>query len=181
MNFHEKLQQGVKNGYKNGMTILFDIEQFNSAYYPAESSGLLLAIHNHGDKPIMESGSIHIHAGTVTQITLAPKATFTSKEAIKEFSPERRNCYDVNEVNLTYLTNVGGYDYSLENCLFDNAIRGIIWECRCIPSFHYRCLGCEDIYPKDQLKNCAGTGLNCVKYILDTIGDKTGKVTALSY
>ena len=175
-----KLPRGVKNGYKNGMTILFDVEQFNSAYYHAKSSGLLLAIHNHREKPIIESGSIRIHAGTVTQIALAPKVTFTSKEALSNFSPEDRNCYHVDEMNLTYLTHAAGYDYSLENCLFDNAIRDIIWQCRCIPAFHFRCLGCEDIYPDGQLGNCAGTGLNCVRYILDaiSIGD-TSKIIAL--
>ena len=174
--WHTKIPRGVKNGYKNGMTILFDVEQFNSAYYNAKSSGLLLAIHDHRDKPIIESGLVQIHPGTFTQIALTPKVTFTSKDAINGFSPEDRNCYNTDETKLTYLTYAAGYHYSLENCFFDNAIRDIIWECRCIPSFHFRCIGCEDIYPNDQLGNCAGIGLNCARFILDSMGGKTGEI-----
>ena len=174
--FHNKITRGASNGYNNGMIILFDVEQFNSAYHVAKSSGLLLAIHDHRDKPLMKSGSFHIHAGTVTQIALTPKVTYTSTDALDYFSPKDRNCYHANEMNMTYHTYAAGYQYELENCLLDNAIRDIIWECRCIPAFHFRCVGCEDIYPNGQLGNCEGTGLNCVRFILDTIGDKTGKI-----
>ena len=48
--------------------------------------------------------------------------------------PKERNCYENGEMKLTYLLNSYGFRYSLDNCIIDNLIRSIIWNCGCLPN-----------------------------------------------
>ena len=132
---------GAQNGEANGISILFDVEQYNYAYYRANGAGLRMSIHDHRDKPIIGFGSILIHSGTETQLALSPTVTYATEDALNTFSPDERNCYTDTEKNLTYQTYTGGFRYEMKTCLIDNAIRDIVWECRCLPSFHDFCPG----------------------------------------
>ena len=70
-----------------------------------------------------------------TMINLKPTITYTTDEAISKFSPEERKCYVDEEVKLNFINRDFGYKYEMNNCLIDEAIRDIIWNCRCRPNF----------------------------------------------
>ena len=76
--------------------------------------------------------------GTETQINLKPIITETSEDAIWKFSPEMRQCYTEGEKNLTYLPYKEAFRYEMNNCLIDQGIGDIIWNCRCIPRFFFQ-------------------------------------------
>ena len=74
--------------------------------------------------------------GAETQINIKPQIVDTSEEAIKLFDPEQRGCYAEGEANMTYLIHSNGFRYEMNNCLIDEGIRDIIWNCRCLPRFY---------------------------------------------
>ena len=76
-------------------------------------------------------------------------------------------------MNLTYHKYSDGFRYQMDNCLIDNAIRAIIWECRCKPSFY-------DCFDRDECANlgfCVGSGLYCLRSKLEAmaVGSDTGE------
>ena len=75
-----------------------------------------------------------VNPGTETQINLKPTISYTSDDLLSTFSPQERNCYVDREANLTYLPFEDGYRYEMDNCLIDEGIRDVIWNCRCWPS-----------------------------------------------
>ena len=84
----------------------------------------------------MQFSSKLIMMGAETQINIKPQIVDTSEEAIKLFDPEQRGCYAEGEANMTYLIHSNGFRYEMNNCLIDEGIRDIIWNCRCLPRFY---------------------------------------------
>ena len=84
---------------------------------------------------MFQFSSLLIHTGTETQITLKPTLSYITDDAISAFTPEDRGCYANGEAILNYLTNKRGYRYEMNNCLIDEGIRDITWNCRCLPNF----------------------------------------------
>ena len=123
------------NGETNGLDIVLDTEQFNYAYHQANAAGFRISLHHHNSKPMMSFSSQLIHAGTETIIDIKPTVTYTTDHAISKFSPEERGCFTKEEIKLNFLKRMLGYQYDLNNCIIDEGIRDIIWNCRCIPSF----------------------------------------------
>ena len=73
--------------------------------------------------------------GSETQINVKPSIVYTTQSAIETFSPDERDCYADGEVNMNYLDHHRGFRYQINNCLIDEGIRDIIWNCRCLPQF----------------------------------------------
>ena len=130
--YHDLVANAL-NGETNGLDLVLDSEQFNYAYYQANSAGFKIALHHHADKPMIQFSSQLINSGTETQINLKPTISNTSENAISRFSPEERGCYADLEMNLTYLRYEDGFRYEMNNCLIDQVMRDIIWNCRCAP------------------------------------------------
>lgn len=128
--YHDGIPKGARNGESNGMTILLDAEKFNYAFYGAHGSGFKIAIQDHRDKPVMEHSAIFVHTGTETQIAVTPSVTYTTEDAIKAFKPQDRKCYDDSEINLNYFSYEDGYRYSMDNCLFNQAVEKILQKCQ---------------------------------------------------
>ena len=142
-NFGAK-KSAAKNGKLNGFDILLDAEQFNYGFRKEELGvGFKLALHHHGDKPMFQLSSELINVGTNTQIQLKPWITFTTKDTIDKLTPDQRQCYADGEKNLTYLDLKHGYRYEMNNCLIDQAIYEIIWNCRCYPQFGSQVFFCN--------------------------------------
>ena len=91
-------------------------------------------------------------------INLKPTISYTSNDAISTFSPKERGCYSDGEIDLNYLKEEFGFSYEMNNCLFDQGIRDIIWNCRCIPTF-VQSYQVADYLPF--LSFCTGQGLKC--------------------
>ena len=123
------------NGETNGLDVVIDAEQFNYAYHQSNAAGFKISLHHHLDLPMTQFSSQLIFTGVETQVNLKPTITNTTEEAISFLSPIERQCYAEGEVNLTYLEIENGYRYEINNCLIDQGIRDIIWNCRCLPRF----------------------------------------------
>ena len=134
---YHSLKADTLNGEMNGVDIILDAEQFNYAFYHSNAAGFKIAMHHHLDKPMIQFSSQLLFTGTETQINLKPIISNTTEEAIYKFDPEDRGCYTQHEQNLTYLRYEDGFRYEMNNCLIDEGIRDIIWNCRCMPSFGY--------------------------------------------
>ena len=106
-----------------------------------------------------------IQPGTATQINLKPILSYTTDDAISTFTPNERNCYANGEANLTYLPYNLGFRYEMNNCLIDQAIRDIEWNCRCIPTFGLGGLdpAGKSVYDDDyyDMPRCRGENLYC--------------------
>ena len=150
------------NGEINGLMLLLDTEQFNYAKPNKVPGGLKLALHHHSDKPMIQFSSQMISPGFETHINLRPTLSYTTKNAISMLYPSDRGCYSTNEANLSYLSYSEGYRYVMNNCLIDQIIGDILWQCGCKPSFYENYKGIENLTDKDKVNvTCAGKKLDC--------------------
>ena len=163
------LEADALNGGTNGLDLVLDAEQFNYAFYQANAAGFKISLHHHTDKPMIQFSSQLINTGTETQITLKPSISYTTAEAIRRFNPEERGCYADGEVNLTYLTYGDAYRYEINNCLIDQGIRDVIWNCRCTPRIWPSWHAVYQDYGKF-LEYCSGKGLYCETKRLESLG-----------
>ena len=76
--------------------------------------------------PIMRQTGFHISPGTENQIAITPTILSTSQKAKDRFSPEERDCYTENEIELKYLPKAHGYRYEMSNCLFEATFEHIL-------------------------------------------------------
>ena len=129
------LNANALNGESNGLRLLLDVETFNYAKHNKVAGGLKLVLHHHSGKPMIQYDSQLISTGTETHINIKPTLTYTTDNAISVLSPEHRDCYTAGEANLTFLSYGDGYKYELNNCLIDEMIGNIVWQCGCIPSY----------------------------------------------
>ena len=74
----------------------------------------------------MRQTGFHISPGTENQIAITPTILSTSQKAKDRFSPEERDCYTENEIELKYLPKAHGYRYEMSNCLFEATFEHIL-------------------------------------------------------
>lgn len=129
--YHD-LQAPAKQGEEDGLEILFDIEKFNYGYIRGKGIGFTMSLSDHRSKPLMQFSSVHLGAGRENQIVVKPIITYTSQDALESMSPDERGCFK-NERRLEVLPRERGYRYEMDNCLIDQGILAIYWNCRCIP------------------------------------------------
>ena len=118
----------------------------------------------------MQFSSQLIFPGFETQINLKPTITNTTEEAISFLSAKERQCYAEGEANLTYLTDHFGYRYEMNNCLIDQGIRDIIWNCRCMPRFAFYISNYYDYLT--HIPVCFGEKLHCANTRAKSLGVK---------
>jgi hypothetical protein len=162
------------HGEQNGLDIVLDAEQFNYAYHQSNAAGFKVSLHHHSDKPLIQFSSDLIRPGTETQINLEPTISDTTENAISKFTPKERNCYSKGEVYLTHLVNGDGFRYEMNNCVIDNGIKDIIWNCRCKPRIWDICYSCgEDNKYYNAIKilpYCKSNSLYCANMRIKAIG-----------
>ena len=163
------LEADAKNGETNGFDVVLDAEQWNYGYYEANAAGFKISLHHHADKPMIQFSSQLINSGTETLINLKPSVSYTTDAAISKFSPEERGCYNDGEVNLTMFNYADGYRYEMNNCLINQGIEDIVWNCRCKPRFYSECGDCEYNYAPF-LEYCTGKGLYCANTRMKSLG-----------
>ena len=79
------------------------------------------------------------------------------------FTPEQRDCYTHDEVNLNALPLEKGYRMSMKNCLYDEALHAAISKCKCKPSFYV-----QGVVGK-KLPICIGKQLDCAYDVFDNV------------
>ena len=163
------LKASAFNGETNGLDIVLDTEQFNYAYHQAHAAGFRISLHHHNSKPMISFSSQLIHAGTETIIDIKPTITSTTDYAISKFSPEQRGCFTKDESKLNYLRRSLGYHYDLNNCIIDEGIKDIVWNCRCLPNFMDSKANPEysKVFPL-----CTDKGLLCANNRIESMGLK---------
>ena len=137
-------------------------------------AGFKISFHSHLDKPMILFSSQLISTGSDTQINLKPKLRYTTDAAVSTFSSVERNCYADGEANLTYLPYHLGFRYEMNNCLIDQGIRDIVWNCHCIPTFGLGGLdpAGKSVYQEgyhDMLR-CRGEKLHCANMRKKSLG-----------
>ena len=63
---------------------------------------------------------------------VTPTKTYTTHETVKRFSPEVRECYTDDEVQLKHLKRSIGFRYSMKNCYLDIVLDHLLNNCYCI-------------------------------------------------
>ena len=124
---------------------------------------------------MMQFSSQLINTGTETHINLKPTVSYTTDKAISTLYPQDRGCYANGEANLTYLPYYHGFRYNQNNCLVDNLIGDIIWNCRCIPSF-MPAISERDQYENMGLERCWGEKLNCAFKKMESVNTEKNVV-----
>jgi len=65
--------------------------------------------------------------------TMVIKYLLFLSQALARFTPEQRDCYKEDEIDLMYLPKSHGYRYEMSNCLFEAAFEKILERCHCAP------------------------------------------------
>jgi len=164
-NYTQSIKPGIQLGKENGLSILLDAEVYDYGFAPHRGEGFKIAIHHHMDQPIMALSDVDISPGFVTQLSVTPTLTVTTKEARNRFTPDQRVCYFDDEFLFKYLPSEL-YRYGLSNCLFAATYDEILKNCNCVPFFHTMAYN-------DNPQICAGTSLFCMNKILSKIGSHT--------
>ena len=123
----------------------------------------------------MQISSDFINVGTDTQISVKPTIIKTTKSAIEKFNSEERNCYHDGEVNLTYLPYMFNHNYEINNCLFNEGVHEIIWNCRCYPIFFKPDMVMKTKDLPSSITSCTGQKLYCANQIQHSIGTRISK------
>ena len=164
------LKADAQHGRRNGLQLLLNAQEFNYGHIPASDGvGFKVALHHHADKPMMQFSSQLINAGTETQINVNPTVIHTTDHALSRLKPEERGCYAKGEVNLTFLPYTSGYKYSMNNCIINEVIAYILWECRCIPAFASSWI--EEQYSKE-INSCFGKNLYCANDRMNSMSSR---------
>ena len=165
---YREMPKGAPMGKDNGYSMLFDIEIFDYGYRNEPSEGLKMELVKHYEVPMMRQTGFHLAPGTENQVAITSLQMFTSDAALKRFSPDKRNCYTEDESILRYLPSSDGYNYSLNNCLFEAAMEHIFEKCKCYPrKFIYMTNHSQDTMG---LQNCYGHGLECMNDEIKLLG-----------
>ena len=117
--------------------MLIDVETYE--YFSVHSSGsegVLVLIQHYRDIPLMRKESFVLAPGHEADVGLSITEITTSSNAISRFTPEERDCYVHDEVNLKSLPLKKGYRMSMKNCLYDKALHATKARCGCKPPFY---------------------------------------------
>lgn len=120
-----------------GVEVLIDVETYE--YFSVHSSGsegVLVLIQHYRDIPLMRKESFVLAPGHEADVGLSITEITTSSNAITRFTPEERDCYVHDEVNLKSLPLKKGYRMSMKNCLYDKALHATKARCGCKPPFY---------------------------------------------
>lgn len=141
--------------------MLIDVETYE--YFSSHSSGsegVLVLIQHYRDIPLMRKESFVLAPGHEADVGLSVTEIITSQAAITRFTPQERDCYVHDEVNLNSLPLKKGYRMSMKNCLYDKALQATKEVCNCKPPFYV--LGALG-----NITTCQGTQLDCAYKIFD--------------
>ena len=101
---------------------------------------------------------------------MIPTILSTTPAAL-QFTPEDRNCYSSDELDLKYFSWNQGFKYSMQNCLYESLLESILDECMCIPNFMS--------FTSDDLHHsvCRGTNLDCALDKIQNMGNEKLNLT----
>ena len=152
----------VRNGIKNGLQILLDAETYDYGSSPNGGEGFILSILHHLDIPIMKNSGININTGQCNNLVVSATLMNTSEAVRNRFSPQQRNCYFEDEIQLLHLPQDNSFRYEISNCLFEATLQKIEENCHCVPAYF------QDTVP--EVPVCTGSSINCMKQLKEEMG-----------
>ncbi|XP_059078307.1 uncharacterized protein LOC131876825 [Tigriopus californicus] len=160
----ETVKKSVRNGANNGFQILLDAESYDYASSAAGTEGFSIAILHQLDIPIMKHSGVQIETGQSVQIAVTPSLIETTNPCKRRFTPEKRQCYFKDEINLRHFPSTLGYRYEMSNCLYEATLQKVERECGCTSAqFRY-----EHIQP--QYPSCEAANKKCMNDLIDLMG-----------
>ena len=84
-------------------------------------------------------------------------------QALARFTPEQRDCYREDEIDLMYLPKSHGYRYEMSNCLFEASLQQIELQCNCTPKYF--------VGTVEGFEACEGKKKKCMHDLLGEMGD----------
>ena len=113
---------------------------------------------------MIQQDGFHVSPGTETLVAVSASILNTTAQALKNFSPDERDCYSDSEFRFRYLRADLFYRYSIDNCLYEAVTSRIEEQCGCTPSIFFGNLKTK--------RNCVGAMRDCVRFWLERIGSR---------
>ena len=130
----DKDKMHISNGVHNGLILTLDLEKFDF-FKIIDSTGFKIGLGHPQDTSFIRNVEFNIPSGALTEVAMIPTMIDTTKEAIDKFEPEERDCYTDEEFELRFANKRNNIElpkrYSMENCLYDAFIQGLIDNCNC--------------------------------------------------
>ena len=89
---NQNINIGTKNGQKNGLYIVVDIETFEYAYFPRGGMGITIGLSDLGERIFIRQDGFYISPGTENIISMDIEGYETTEAALNSY-PIERFCY----------------------------------------------------------------------------------------
>ena len=53
------IEPGARNGQRNGLTLLIDVDAFEYEFFPKSSKGFIIALSSAGERPMVRQNGVH--------------------------------------------------------------------------------------------------------------------------
>merc|ERR1712106_646066 len=116
---------GARNGIKNGISFLIDVETYEYAFFPRSAKGFTIALSDSRDRPVVSQQGFYIQPGTETLVSMQVTGSIATPGAMTFFNPARRNCYNDEEFQPLYFNKSTGFRYTMSNCLYASMIHKV--------------------------------------------------------
>ena len=110
----------------------------------------------------MKNSGININTGQCNNLVVSATLMNTSEAVRNRFSPQQRNCYFEDEIQLLHLPHINSFRYEISNCLFEATLQKIEENCHCVPAYF------QDTVP--EVPVCIGSSINCMKQLKEEMG-----------
>ena len=81
----------------------------------------------------------------------------------ENFSPEERQCYFEDEIQLLHLPHDDSFRHDISNCLFEATLQQIQTDCNCVPAYF------QHVIP--DVKVCSGSKIKCMNDLKKSMGE----------
>merc|ERR1712080_376233 len=161
------IHKGAFSGIHNGLSMVLDVESFDTAFYPRKSEGFVVAVSGNLERPLISQSGTYINPGSETLMSLKVIETVTTDRVVRKFPTLSRKCYTSDEFDTRHYTKDLAFNYSMSNCLYSSMVDIIQTHCNCSPIF-------EQVLNeglRTDKKVCSGSDLTCMQKYSSSWGD----------
>jgi len=161
------IDKGAFSGIHNGLSIVLDVESFDTAFYPRKSEGFVVAVSGNLERPLISQSGTYINPGSETLMAVKVIETVTTDRVVTKFKTDTRKCYMADEFDTRHFTKDSAFNYSMSNCLYSSMVDVIQTHCNCSPIFEQTLA--EGL--RTDMKVCSGRDLMCMQDYSSSWGD----------
>ena len=126
---------GTKNGEKNGLHLLLDLESYEYSYFPRAGVGFTVSFTDLGEVNILRQDGFYVRPGTESLIAFDINGFEATSTALGFFTGSKKFCYTEADFQPRHYNLKTGFVYSMSNCLYSSIIDKIESYCGCTPVF----------------------------------------------